>query len=58
LPILLGLGFRTFSGDARLMRWFGQRVQGIRIADTEALAASVCAAHRSVEVKGLAGGRP
>jgi phosphoenolpyruvate-protein kinase (PTS system EI component) len=58
LPILLGLGFRSFSVDAGLIPWLGQRVQSIRIAEAEILAASVCAAHRCDEVTALATGRP
>jgi hypothetical protein len=49
LPILLGLGFRTFSVDAGLIPWLSQRVRGIRTADSEALSAAVCAAHRSFQ---------
>ncbi len=57
LPILLGLGFRTFSVDAGLIPWLAQRVQAIRIADAETLAASVCAARGSEGVTGLLGAR-
>jgi phosphoenolpyruvate-protein kinase (PTS system EI component) len=50
LPVLLGLGFRTFSVDATLIPYLARTLQECTLPGTQALASEVCAAKSSAEV--------
>jgi phosphoenolpyruvate-protein kinase (PTS system EI component) len=53
LPILLGLGYRTFSVEPALIPWLAQTVYSTDTAEAALLAAAVCAATDSDSVRGL-----
>lgn len=53
LPVLLGLGFRTFSVDATLIPCLAQTLQSRTLAGMQALASEVCAAKTSREVTAI-----
>jgi phosphoenolpyruvate-protein kinase (PTS system EI component) len=56
LPVLLGLGFRTFSVDAPFIPYLAKTLERVTVADCEALAQRVCSARRTrdvVEILGL-----
>ncbi|MFP5505783.1 MAG: putative PEP-binding protein [Gammaproteobacteria bacterium] len=55
LPILLGIGYRAFSIDAAYLPYLADVVRSVRVADATALAAAVCRAKRSAEVRSLVG---
>lgn len=50
LPVLLGLGFRTFSVDATLIPWLAHTLQARTLAGMQSLASEVCTAKTSGEV--------
>ncbi|MFW2374780.1 MAG: putative PEP-binding protein [Gammaproteobacteria bacterium] len=50
LPVLLGLGYRTFSVDAPFIPHLAQRVVDLTKADCESLAEQVCAVNTTQEV--------
>ena len=50
LPVLLGLGFRTFSVVPALVPYLAQTIQSIRITEVEQLAEQVCNARESQQV--------
>jgi phosphoenolpyruvate-protein kinase (PTS system EI component) len=53
LPILLGLGFRTFSVEAASLDYLRQMIAATSIADARVLASSICAAHTSGQTREL-----
>jgi phosphoenolpyruvate-protein kinase (PTS system EI component) len=53
LPVLLGLGFRSFSVDAALLPYLAQTLQEQTISGMQALANAVCAARTSAEVTAI-----
>jgi phosphoenolpyruvate-protein kinase (PTS system EI component) len=53
LPVLLGLGFRTFSVDAALIPWLARALQEHTMSGMQALADAVCAAKTSAEVTAI-----
>jgi phosphoenolpyruvate-protein kinase (PTS system EI component) len=53
LPVLLGLGFRTFSVDAALIPGLAQTLQAHTLSGMQTLAGGVCAAKTSDEVTQL-----
>lgn len=53
LPALIGLGYRTFSIDAHSIPCLAQTVATTTLADAEQLAAQVCVAKESREVRGI-----
>jgi phosphoenolpyruvate-protein phosphotransferase (PTS system enzyme I) len=53
LPILLGLGYRTFSVEPALIPYLAQTVAGTDTAAAAAMAAAVCAAGDSESVRAL-----
>jgi phosphoenolpyruvate-protein kinase (PTS system EI component) len=50
IPVLLGLGYRTFSVDAAFIPYLAQTLKSTSITDAQSLAAQVCAAKESHEV--------
>ncbi len=44
LPVLLGLGFRVYSAEARQLPWLARSAAGVRINAARVLAEQVCAA--------------
>lgn len=50
LPVLLGLGYRTFSVDGPFLPHLAEVVSNTHRAECERLAAEVCAAHTTQEV--------
>ncbi len=50
LPVLLGLGYRTFSVDAPFLPYLADTVAGTNQAECERLATEVCAAKTSLQV--------
>ena len=50
IPVLLGLGYRTFSVDAAFIPYLAQTVKTTRTADAKSVATQVCAAKKSSEV--------
>jgi phosphoenolpyruvate-protein kinase (PTS system EI component) len=50
LPVLLGLGYRTFSVDAPFIPYLANIVENTSLAECETLAAQVCAATTTQEV--------
>lgn len=57
MPVLLGLGYRTFSVDVAHAGYLARTVAGQSTAQARELAASVCAARSSQDVAGLLGVR-
>jgi len=55
LPILLGLGYRTFSVESMLIPYLQQIIAATRLADAEHLAQQICNVHESREVRQLLG---
>ena len=55
LPVLVGVGFRSFSVEPRMIPYLAETVRGIDTASASALAASVCSAPDSETVRGLLG---
>ena len=53
LPVLLGLGFRTFSVDATQIPRLAQTLQAYTVSGMQALADSVCAAKTSADVTAI-----
>lgn len=53
LPVLLGLGFRTFSVEAASLDYLRQIIAVTSIADARVLASSICAAHTSGQTREL-----
>jgi len=53
LPVLLGLGFRTFSVDAALLPHLAQTLQEQTMSMMQVLADAVCAAKTSAEVTAI-----
>jgi phosphoenolpyruvate-protein kinase (PTS system EI component) len=53
LPILIGLGYRRFSGEPTLIPLLARHLIGRTLTSCEALAAEVCAARASEEVREL-----
>lgn len=53
LPALIGLGYRAFSVDPVMLPWLAQRVAETDTHAAKALAAKVCAAQRTKDVKSL-----
>lgn len=50
IPILLGLGYRTFTVDSAFIPYLALTVKTTRTTDAQAIAAQVCAAKESREV--------
>ncbi|WP_455222726.1 putative PEP-binding protein [Kaarinaea lacus] len=50
LPLLIGLGFRTFSVDAHSIPYLAKTVTETTISDAESIAMTVCAAKNTQEV--------
>jgi phosphoenolpyruvate-protein kinase (PTS system EI component) len=55
LPVLVGIGFRSFSVEPRMIPYLAKTVRGIDMASASALVASVCSAPDSETVRGLLG---
>jgi len=55
LPILLGLGYRAFSVEAKLIPYLRQTITTTNIADAQQLAQQICAAKESRQVLELLG---
>ena len=55
LPILIGLGYRRFSGEPVLIPLLARSLIGQDLNDLEHLAARVCAAATGAEVRSLVG---
>ena len=55
LPILLGLGFRSFSVEATLLPYLRQTITTTHLAEAQRLAQQICAASESREVLALLG---
>ena len=55
LPILLGLGFRSFSVEATLLPYLRQTITTTHIVEAQRLAQQICAASESREVLALLG---
>lgn len=55
LPILLGLGYRAFSVEAKLIPYLRQTICTINAADAQQLAQQICAAKESRQVLELLG---
>lgn len=55
IPILLGLGYRTFSVEARLLPYLRQTVISTQVTEAQKLAQQICAAKESREVLDLLG---
>ena len=55
LPILLGLGYRSFSVDAALVPYLKEQIHATRVDEAQALAAEVCSAKESSQVLALLG---
>ncbi len=55
LPILLGLGYRVFSVEAKLIPYLRQAISSSNTAEAKRLAQAVCAARESREVLQLLG---
>jgi phosphoenolpyruvate-protein kinase (PTS system EI component) len=55
LPILLGLGYRVFSVDPVMIPWLAAEIAGTTREEAEKLAADVCAAQHSGEVRNWLG---
>ena len=53
LPVLLGLGFRVFSVEAASLDGLRQVIAVTSTATAGALAADVCSAHTSSEVRAI-----
>jgi len=53
LPVLVGLGFRTFSVEPAQLPWLGETVASTRLEDAMELAARVCRADSSAGVRVL-----
>jgi phosphoenolpyruvate-protein kinase (PTS system EI component) len=53
LPVLLGLGYRTFSVDPVMIPWLAETVRQTDTKHAEQLARSICEAHRAEDVKRL-----
>lgn len=56
LPVLLGLGYRSFSVDAPFIPYLADNLAGVSMHDCTALAADICAARttqESLEILGL-----
>lgn len=58
LPILLGLGYRTFSVDAVHIPYLAHAVRELQLSDAERLAGQVCHARSSAEVAARLGLSP
>ncbi|KPJ93724.1 MAG: phosphoenolpyruvate-protein phosphotransferase, partial [Gammaproteobacteria bacterium SG8_15] len=50
LPLLLGLGYRTFSVDAHIIPYLAKTVTDTNLQDAENMATAVCAAKETREV--------
>jgi phosphoenolpyruvate-protein kinase (PTS system EI component) len=55
LPILLGLGYRTFSVESMLIPYLQGIIATTRVTEAEQLARQICDAHESREVRRLLG---
>ncbi len=55
LPVLLGLGYRVFSAEPRLIPYLAATVRGTDVGAAERLADDVCAAGDSEQVSALLG---
>jgi len=55
LPVLVGLGYRAFSVDAIHIPYLARIIADLQLADTAQLAARVCAARTSRQVRSLLG---
>ena len=55
LPILLGLGYRAFSVEAKLLPYMRKTITTTNVADAQRLAQQICAASKSREVLELLG---
>ena len=50
LPVLIGLGYRTFSVDAHIIPYLAKTVADTKLQDAENMAIAVCAAKETREV--------
>jgi len=55
LPVLVGIGFRSFSVEPRMIPYLVETIRGIDTVSASALATSVCSAADSETVRGLLG---
>ena len=55
LPVLVGIGFRSFSVEPRMIPYLAETIRGIDTVSASALATSVCSAPDSETVRGLLG---
>lgn len=55
LPVLVGIGFRSFSVEPRMIPYLAETISGIDTVSASALATSVCNAQDSETVRGLLG---
>ena len=55
LPVLVGIGFRSFSVEPRMIPYLAETISGIDTVSASALATSVCNAPDSETVRGLLG---
>ena len=55
LPVLVGIGFRSFSVEPRMVPYLAKTVRAVDTASASALVASVCSAPDSETVRGLLG---
>ncbi|MGB5179642.1 MAG: putative PEP-binding protein [Gammaproteobacteria bacterium] len=55
LPVLVGIGFRSFSVEPRMIPYLAETIRGIDTVSASALVASVCSAPDSEAVRGLLG---
>ena len=55
LPVLVGIGFQSFSVEPRMIPRLAETIRGIDTVSASALAASVCRAPDSTTVRGLLG---
>jgi phosphoenolpyruvate-protein kinase (PTS system EI component) len=55
LPLLVGVGFRSFSVEPRMIPRLAETIRGIDTASAAALAETVCSAADSETVRGLLG---
>lgn len=51
LPVLLGLGYRSFSVDAPFIPHLAEQAAGISVSECEALAADICACRTTQEAR-------
>jgi len=55
LPVLVGIGFRSFSVEPRMIPYLAETIRGIDTVSASALATSTCSAPDSETVRGLLG---